>query len=398
MTKNSSNNKHRIRHVPKKAAKAAAGKVKPPARRLKSWYSGRNLFKKIAIWVSLVVFVLISSMYGIARWYIWQNNNQPLKVGVTFIPSYARYYDLDPKQTMRAMIDELNVKQFRLVSYWSEGESQKGQYDFSELDWQFSYAENAGAKISLAIGLRQPRWPECHMPNWAMQLPKEQWQNDLKNYMKATIERYQNSPALESYQLENEFFMTVFGECPDHSRKRLIDEYEFVKKLDPYHPVIISRSNNALGIPIGNPRPDEFGVSIYKRVWDKNILNRYIEYPFPAWFYGFLAGAGKIFTGKDLIIHELQAEPWAPTETKIATIKEQNKSLDANRLRERFRYGQATGMREMYLWGAEWWYWRKVKFNDDSIWQVSKEEIHRIQSSQNNCGVILAPDEPLPNC
>lgn len=250
-------------------------KVRPSTKhhttRLRHWHTKRDVVQKIAIWLMLIVFFVISTMYGIARWYIWQNQNKPMVVGVTFIPSYARYYDLDPKQTMRALIDELNVKQFRLVSYWDESEPNPGQYDFSELDWQFKYAEDAGAKVTLAIGLRQPRWPECHMPKWAMSQTKEQWQNELKKYMKTVIERYKNSPALESYQLENEYFMTVFGECPDHSRDRLIDEYHFVKQIDPEHPVIISRSNNAVGLPLGQPRPDEFGISIYKRVWDKNL-------------------------------------------------------------------------------------------------------------------------------
>lgn len=345
----------------------------------------KNLFRKFIICLVLFVFLTVSSAYGIARWYISQNSSTPMKVGVTFIPNYAIYYNLDPKQTMRALIDDLQIKQFRLVSYWNDYEPEPNKYDFTNLDWQFKYAEDAGAKVSLAIGLRQPRWPECHMPKWAEEIPKEQWQNELKDYMKVVIDRYKNSPALESYQLENEFFMKVFGICPDHSRDRLIDEYNFVKQQDSKHPVIISRSNNAAGIPLGEPRPDEFGISIYKRVWDKTITKRYFEYPFPAWFYGFLAGAGKIVTGKDMIIHELQAEPWAPTETKLASLAEQDKSLDARRLRQRFRYGEATGMREMYLWGAEWWYWRKAKHNDDGVWNVAKEEIHRIQ--QNNCQI-----------
>jgi len=216
--------------------------------------------------------------------------------------------------------------------------------------------------------------------------------------MKVTMQRYKDSPALESYQLENEFFMKVFGECPDHSRDRLIDEFNFVKQVDPEHPVIISRSNNAIGLPIGEPRPDEFGISIYKRVWDKNITKRYFEYPFPAWFYAFLAGAGKIVTGKDMIIHELQAEPWAPTETKLATLAEQDKSINPERLKKRFTYGEATGMRQMYLWGAEWWYWRKVKFNDSGAWDTAKQEIKRIQSSQNNCQIEHNKNQPLPPC
>lgn len=381
------NNSKKAKPKPKQTRtnKASQKNVKSKLCLACCWYKNRKISQKFVIWFSLIVFLIVSTSYGIAKWYIYRSSQTPMKVGVTFIPSYASYYDLDPKQTMRALIDELNIKQFRLVSYWSDYETEPGKYDFSNLDWQFKYAEQADAKISLAIGLRQPRWPECHMPQWAENLPKDVWQVKLKDYIRVVIDRYKNSPALESYQLENEYFMKVFGICPDHSRERLIDEYNFVKQIDPSHPVIISRSNNAGGIPLGEPRPDEFGISIYKRVWDKTITKRYFEYPFPAWFYGFLAGAGKIVTGKDMIIHELQAEPWAPTETKLASLTEQDKSIDPKRLRQRFRYGEATGMREMYLWGAEWWYWRKVKHNDSGVWDVARDEINRIQ--KNNCQI-----------
>jgi len=394
MTKKPKNKKStKLRHLPRKAASSVHRRIKPHTAKAHGWYRARNILEKIAIWIILIIFVVISCMYGIARWYIATNASKPMHAGVTFIPRYAEHFDLDPKQTMHAMIDELGVRQFRLVSYWDDYEKSPGKYDFTELDWQFRYAEAANAKISLAIGLRQPRWPECHMPSWAADKPMDVWLPQLKNYMKVVIDRYKTSPALESYQLENEYFLEVFGICPDHSRDRLIDEFNFVKAADPDHPVIISRSNNAIGFPTGKPRPDEFAVSIYKRVWDKTITKRYFEYPFPAWFYGFLAGTGKILTGKDLIIHELQAEPWAPVDTKQASLAEQDKSLDAQRLRDRFEYGRATGMREMYLWGAEWWYWRKVKFNDTSTWDVAREEFQHF----NNCqDAALNKNEKLP--
>lgn len=380
MKKKQTNTKksRKIRHLPKRAVAAAHRRVKPHAVRAHGWYRTRNLLQKIGIWIILFVFLTISCMYGIARWYIATHADQPLRMGVTFIPSYAEHYELDPKETMRAMIDDLGVRQFRLVSYWSQYEKTPDQYDFTELDWQFRYAEAANAKISLAIGLRQPRWPECHMPQWASQMEMKEWLPELKEYMGVVIDRYKDSPALESYQLENEFFLKVFGICPDHTRERLIEEYDFVKERDPDHPIIVSRSNNAIGFPIGKPTPDEFGVSIYKRVWDKTFTKRYFEYPLPAWFYAFLAGGGKILTGKDLIVHELQAEPWAPTDTKSSSLAEQDKSLDAKRLKDRFTYGRATGMRELYLWGAEWWYWRKVKHNDTSTWDVAREEFRSV--------------------
>lgn len=336
---------------------------------------------KVYVIIAALILLIVGSMYGIARWYMWQQSSKPLVLGASFIPDYAKSLGVDPKETLDAMLNDLQVKQLRLVSYWDKLEPREGEYDFSELDWQFEKANAAGARVSLAIGLRQPRWPECHMPYWAEDRPMEVWSVQLKDFMRKVIDRYKDNPALESYQLENEFFLSVFGECPDFSRERLIDEYNFVKELDPAHPVIISRSNNAIGLPIGQPQPDIFAVSVYKRVWDITLTKRYVEYPFPSWFYGFLGGAGKILTGKDLHIHELQAEPWPPNGLEIynTPLAEQSKSLNAERLRHRFQYGKATGLRSIDLWGAEYWYYRKQVLNDPSVWNVAKEEFTKEQ-------------------
>lgn len=379
----------RVVHHAKRAIVGVHSRVKPHALRAKSWWQRRPLVQKIIVWICLVITLIICGMYGIARWYIAKHANEPMQVGVTFIPRYARYFELDPKETMQSMIDDLGMRRFRLVSYWNDGEPTKGTYDFTDLDWQFKKAEESNSKVSLAIGLRQPRWPECHMPAWAMGTSKEVWYPELKAYMGAVIDRYKNSPALESYQLENEYFLEVFGECTDFDRDRLVDEYNFVKQRDPNHTLIVSRSNNAIGFPVGQPRPDKFGVSVYKRVWDKTITKRYIEYPFPAWFYGFLAGGGEILTGKDMIIHELQAEAWIPDnipyDIKRAPVEETSKSMNPDRLKDRFEYGRATGMRTIDMWGAEWWYYRKVKFNDPGLWNVAKEEGQRLTTANKQC-------------
>ncbi|HSX27318.1 MAG TPA: beta-galactosidase [Patescibacteria group bacterium] len=350
------------------------------SRRPAAWveqYRPKNLWQKLIAAGMAVVLLSVLVMYTIAQWYIFTERHRPLEMGVTFIPSYAEYLGLDGKETLDALVNDLGVKHFRLVSYWNEIEPTPGHYDFSGLDWQFQKVYAAGGDVSLAIGLRQPRWPECHVPEWATGWSKDQWYPALKNFMQAVIDHYKQNPALKSYQLENEYFLKVFGMCTDFSRDRLIDEYKLVKSLDSTHPTIVSRSNNWVGLPIGQPRPDEFGISVYKRVWDSVFTHRYVEYPYPAWYYAFYAGAGKILTGKDLIIHELQAEAWMPDGYPIndpATIKEQTKSLDAKRLKDRFEYGRATGMRDINLWGAEWWYWRKVKAHDSSLWDVAKKE------------------------
>lgn len=348
------------------------------------WWKERRLWQKLVCVLLSLLILMVGSMYGIAQWYIHKHQNEPFTYGATFIPSYARYFNLDPQETLQAMINDLGIQRLRLVSYWDVIEKIPGQYDFSELDWQFAMAEKAHVKISLAVGLRQPRWPECHMPGWAKSQDKATWYPELKTVMSKVVERYKNSPSLDSYQLENEYFLTVFGECTDFSRDRLVDEFTYLKSLDSQHPVVISRSNNALGLPIGKPTPDVFGVSVYKRVWDKTLTKRYFEYPFPAWFYGFLAGAGEIVTGKNMIIHELQAEAWPPNGIKDASIAEQNKSLDAKRLKDRLEYGHATGMRTVDLWGVEWWYWRKTVQNDPSLWNTAKDYLREHQCAACN--------------
>src|SRR3990167_4750758 len=225
---------HKIKHL------IIVGLIRRPWTLTKSWWR-KNIWHKILAIVTTTVLIFFGSMYGIAQWYIQKHSNEPLIWGATLVPNYARYFGLDPKEVFRATIQDLGVKHLRLVSSWDDIEPNPGQYDFSELDWQFAYAKKHNVAVSLAIGLRQPRWPECHIPAWADKLPKSQWSVQLKTFMAQIINRYSGSPVLESYQLENEFFMSVFGECKDFDRQRLIDEYNFVKKLDTSRPVIISR-------------------------------------------------------------------------------------------------------------------------------------------------------------
>ncbi|HEU4913880.1 MAG TPA: hypothetical protein VFT16_00530 [Candidatus Saccharimonadales bacterium] len=341
-------------------------------------YWRKNKWHKAVVVLAMVAVICLAAMYGVARWYISSQSHKPLVIGTTFIPSYASSLGVDPKEAMDALIEDVGVRHFRLVSYWNLHEKQQGTYDFGELDWQFEKAEAAGAKVTLGLGLRQPRWPECHMPVWAEGKPANEWQPLLKKYIAQVVNRYKDSPALDSYQLENEFFLKGFGNCTNFDRDRLVSEARLVKKLDPDHKLIISRSNNAIGMPVGDPTPDEFGISIYKRVWDATLTRRYVEYPFPAWYYGFVAGTQKIFTGKDMIIHELQAEAWPPNGKFMThiSLEEQNKSFNAERFRDRVEFGKATGMREIYLWGSEYWYYRLVKLNDDSLWKVAQQTFH----------------------
>ncbi len=330
--------------------------------------------KLVTVAVIFAVFCM-SIMYGIALWYQHEQTGKPTNLGVTFIADYAAYYNLNTHKTFLAILDDLHVKHLRLVSYWSDIEPTQGQYNFSELDWEMQQAQMHGVKVSLTIGLRQPRWPECHPPAWIdTSKPDTTWQPALDRYMAVVINRYKNSPILQSYQLENEFF-NGFGSCNNFDRTRLKSELALIKQLDPQHPVIMSRSNNYAGLATRQPLPDVVGISIYRHVWNPVLWRRYLTYPFPSWYYAFLAGAEQIVTGKSAVVHELQTEPWPPDTQDIlhTSLTEQNKTFNAQILKSTTQFGKQTGIKNIDLWGAEYWYYRMVTLHDPSVWHTAED-------------------------
>ncbi|QQS18207.1 beta-galactosidase [Candidatus Saccharibacteria bacterium] len=334
----------------------------------------KSFWKRTVLAISCFILLVSSFSYTIALWYQHSQAGKPYQFGVTFIPSYAEYLGVDPQETLSATINDLGVRQFRLVSYWKQIETSPGIYNFDELDWQFKAIEKAGGKVSLAIGLRQPRWPECHAPSfYDTKQPRERWQPQLEKFMVAIVKRYKTSPALQSYQLENEFF-NHFGQCYNFDRARLAEELALVKQTDPHHPVIISRSNNYAGFALRGPLGDINGISLYRRVWDATLTKRYQTYPFPSWHYAALAGVQKMLKGQDSVIHELQAEPWPPNGKNITDIglDEQNKTFDAARLKSTVIFAKQTGIRHIDLWGAEYWYYRWKVLGDESVWKEAR--------------------------
>lgn len=338
---------------------------------IKYWH--RSWWHRLAILLIIFVLLLTGGMYGVAQWFVWSNRNEPYNFGASFIADYSKYLGLDPHANYLAILNDLGVKRLRLVSYWSDIEAAKGQYDFSELDWEFQQAAAHGAKISLAIGLRQPRWPECHPPDWVNSEPMSVWQPQLLEFMTAVINRYKTSPALDSYQLENEYYLMQFGNCTDDSTSRLITETNLVRRLDPRHTLIITRSNNIVGWGINPPIPDEYGMSIYLRVWSTPI-GRYLEYPFPDWYYSFMAGMEKIWTGKNTFIHELETEPWVPDGQSVLTtsLAEQNKTMNLDDFNYTIAFAKRTGMKPIYLWGTEYWYYRMTVLHQPDLWNAAR--------------------------
>jgi hypothetical protein len=278
--------------------------------------------------------------------------------GVSFSLHRCSELGLNKQRVFRFALKDLGFKRLRLMSYWNIHEPRQGEYNFSELDWQMDMTKEYGAKVSLCLGLKQPRWPEFHMPKWAENLDKKQWHEALLKYIEVVVKRYKNHPALESWQLENEALLKTFGHGTniDFDRSRIKKEYVLVKSLDKKHPVVMTLSDS-WGIPWFSPKPDLYAVSLYRITMPKAKGAVYSKRP--ASFYKFRARLVKLLKRRDLFIHELQAEPWFNRSIKDMSINEQLKQMSPNQLKQNLQFAQKSNISPAYLWGLEWWYWLK---------------------------------------
>lgn len=332
--------------------------------------------------VALILLALFFMVNAIGYGYQISNRDKPTRLGVSFSVKYSEELGLDWKHNYLALLDEVKVKHLRLMSYWDVLQPNPQNFDFADLDWQFDQAERHGATISLAIGQRQPRWPECHIPQWADALQPVEYKQALLGYIRTIVKRYKNSPALESYQLENEALNRNFGQCPLFERSQFQIEFDLVRSLDDEHDIITNASNQS-GTPINGPVGDKIGFSIYKRA-HFDAVGKNWSWSFwyiPSTWHSFRAAlAETLHPGTESFIHELQAEPWGPEATVNLSLEEQNKTMNAKKLRQIVDFAKSTGMEEIDLWGGEWWYWRLQKFHDKELWQTVKD----IYAENNN--------------
>jgi hypothetical protein len=291
--------------------------------------------------------------------------------GVNFSQKHAKDLGLDWKETFLSLLDDLKVRNFKIAAHWDLIEPEDDKFYFDDLDWQINEAEKRGAKVFLVIGMKTTRWPECHIPDWAKNLTKEEQQKEILEMIEKIVLRYKNSPSVWAWQIENEPFFP-FGICPWVDKKFLKKEIELVKSLDPQKPVIEADSGEG-SLWINAARFGDIpSTTMYRKVYFRQI-KMYIEYPFPPVFYWRKAQIIKFFFGKKVIVGELQAEPFGPVLLYDLPLAEQEKTMNLERFKNNIEFATKTGFDTFYLWGSEWWFWLKTKQNRPEIWQEAKK-------------------------
>jgi glycosyltransferase involved in cell wall biosynthesis len=334
------------------------------------WKRGiKKLF--FVVFASIITALVVIEVAG--QLYAYRNRDVPITWGTSFSIKYADELGIPWQKAYTATVSELGVKHVRIMTYWDRVEPNNDRYEFQDIDWQIAEAKKHNAKVMLTVGLRQPRWPECHQAQWAADLratDTTKWQKELDEYIVKTIQRYKNNATIEAIQLENEYMNRNFGKCTDFSRERLRHELALVRAQAPNTRIYITTGDQT-GFPVIGPMGDSSGTSLYTRTWAP-IIGYYNSWLRPSWY-----GARSVFTGivhdQPMIISELQAEPWGPKATVELSIEEQNKSMSTQQLNKNFQFARDTGIKEVYTWGAEWWYWRKELKQDPSMWNEAKK-------------------------
>lgn len=311
---------------------------------------------------------LIRSPAGISKEIQW---------GLAFSKPFTIDMGLDWQETYLAILDDLKPKSLRLPIYWQDIEPEPSNYIFDDYDWLIKEAQERNVKLILVIGRKLPRWPECHLPDWAFYFNEKSQQKMILNLISEIVERYKNLAHLSAWQVENEPFLP-YGQCPKLDVQFLDKEIALVRSLDSKHPIIITDSGELSIWLRPAKRADIFGTTMYRIVWHKYFGQ--IKYPLPPKFFWLKANLVHLFyPDKPIIVSELQAEPWGPKLNYELSLEEQFKSMNLKQFYDNIEYARQVGFPEVYLWGVEWWYWMKVKHNQPEIWETAKN----ILSSNN---------------
>lgn len=337
----------------------------------------KKFFKILILIIILILMAIVIYFYADQP-----SSSENINWGVAFSQKQAQFLGLDWKKLYSAMLDDLGFKKIKIATHWDLLESQKDEYDFSDLDWQIAEAKKYGAQVVLAIGLKTPRWPECHLPNWAVNLSSDKQQKEIEQLIQKIISRYHNEEIIVAWQVENEPYFP-FGECPKRIDNFLEREIELIKSFDT-RPIILTDSGEwSMWFRIAK-KADIVGISLYRHVYSTTFafLHKilpifpegfYLTYPFPPkYFYAKAKLIEKIFH-KPVIVTELQAEPWLKSYTTSEI--EEARTMNLEKLKDNINFVKHSGLKEVYFWGVEWWYFKKEIQNNPTFWNEIKNLI-----------------------
>ncbi len=326
--------------------------------------------KKTLIIAGFTVLVCLVALFFLAR----KTVPEKITYGMSFNVPYALELGLDPLAVLDALITDLGIRHFRIAAHWNLIEPRNDVYNFEYMDQQLLRIEKSGGTAIVGVGRRLPRWPECHIPEWAALLEWEKQKEEIKEYITDVVTRYKDSKVITHWQVENEPYLTLFASeyCGDELDESFLkEEIELVRTLDPDHPILVTDSGNLGTWKGAYKHGDAFGTSVYVYFWNPELGQ--FRTVLPPWFYRAKENVIQLFYGdKQTFLIELSLEPWLVEPVIDVPLDVQFSRMNIEKMDEILEYAKHTRYDTQYLWGAEWWYWLK-KHGDDSFWEHGKE-------------------------
>ncbi|MEI7741603.1 MAG: hypothetical protein WCJ29_03795 [bacterium] len=316
----------------------------------------------------LLLLGLVSAVSLVIQSQLAKFRAQPVELGATYSTKYAYWLGLDSHKAFVSMLDDLKIRDFRLPVYWSDIEKSAGDYDWNETKWLLDEAAKRDAKVTIAIGVKVPRYPECFVPDWAIGLSPEKYSAALNRYLESGVRALNDKPALVAWQVENEPMFKYFGDCPMPDPVLLKKEIAAVRGASDK--LIMTTSSGEFGSWVSEGLlVDKLGISLYRGAYIGKI--GYFAYPAPSWYYSIrrVLAQGAV---KDIFISELQVEPWLQDDMQKVPVPQQITSMPISKIKANLEFAHETGFRRIWLWGPEWWLYLKEKHGIDTYWEYGK--------------------------
>ncbi len=267
-----------------------------------------------------------------------------MNIGTTFSHKHASYLGLNPQEGLKKLIS-INLTPIRLCCYWNEIQPMKNKWNYSKIESLIEICEENRQNIVLTIGMKAPRWPEFHIPDWAS-VQSNEIETNCSNFVINTVRRFQKYKSITAWQIENEPL------DPSGPKNEIVDQaflesqIKSVKEIDN-RPIMLTVWANTF-----NSRSC-FNSILH--MCDIIGLDIYFKVPGPGIYFGPEGGVLNIkeklkHCSRPVWITELQAEPWENRWTKI-----RNGSMSHAKLLENFKQIVNLGAENILLWGSEFW-------------------------------------------
>ena len=313
-------------------------------------------------------------------------------LGISFRTPQVEAFGLEGPATLQRLL-AYPFQLIRLGAYWSRIESQAGEFNTSELDWQIEAAERASKQIILAVGaVKTFGYPEFFVPRHWLEQPLREGSlvrpaanagllSGATQFITRIVTRYRDRGSIVGWQLEHEAVDPLGVEHTWRLGNQFVEmELEALRIADPSRPVMMNGF-----LPTSSPvrllqwwrtRDQGDSLAVAARLADIVGIDYYPRHALtslgPRTVY--LAGAdlpwqaalrARLFEsirsrGKRLMVCEGQAEPWETTTTPPNPERKAMYSCPPEQLVRNYNAAIDWSRPDhpicAYLfWGAEYW-------------------------------------------